>query len=511
MAKEQVARGAGQAGAEGAPLAEAGPPIRLARRVPWRRRWPGPRPARPSWWEVPPAGYLEVESRHSPTRPSALRALAKAAIGAGLSWSPDQPLPVQRFVAAQERARLVFHARRELPRVTAVASQVMVVDSRLAEAEELLDRARQERLSAAGLVRRRAAGGSATPATDGRAAGQLRAPATGPPAGQPSRRLVLGSWWQAAALAMVAGGQGVLVSLVGRELRLGPVMLGLLSLVAVIGAVAAGKLAAGGIDRVAGTPDGSQHPDRRRWLDVTVAGVALACGMTLAVAIAHLRAAAAPAAASLALLGLATAVSYAAIPERPGSADADRWRSVVGRLRRLREDRRGRHQYRAALAQEAAAQSMLRQLREELAVLVPQLFAAEQAALLFWRYQVAIGDATQHAFEQHLAAFSRQRSKGMWRPIKDWWWGATPPVPEVTGSGLTSVGAGQSDWADQVAQVTMAAKRVLVRRGLLDITHGLRLPPLPGAWTAQRDGVPANRSPAAADGESGGRKGAMPR
>jgi hypothetical protein len=27
----------------------------------------------------------------------------------------------------------------------------------------------------------------------------------------------------------------------------------------------------------------------------------------------------------------------------------------------------------------------------------------------------------------------------------------------------------------------MAAKRVLVRRGLLDITHGLRLPPMPGA------------------------------
>jgi hypothetical protein len=217
---------------------------------------------------------------------------------------------------------------------------------------------------------------------------------------------------------------------------------------------------------------------------VTVAGVALACGMILAVAIAHLRAAAAPAAARLALLGLATAVSSAAIPERPGTTDAERWRSVLARLRRLRQDHRGGRRHRAALAREAAAQSMVRQLREELAVLVPQLFAAEQAALLFWRYQVAIGDATQHAFEQHLAAFSMRRSRGVWRPIKDWWWGATPPVPEVTETGLPSVGAGQSDWTDQVAQLTMAAKRVLVRRGLLDITHGLRLPPLPGAWTA---------------------------
>jgi hypothetical protein len=206
MAKEQAARGLGQAGADGAPLTEAGPPIRLARRVPWRRRWPGPRPGRPSWWEVPPAGYLEVESRHSPTRPRALRALAKAAIGAGLSWSPGRPLPVQRFVAAQERARLVFHARRELPRVTAVASQVMVVDRRLAEAEELLDRARQHRLLAADVVSRRAAGGSATPATDGHAAGRPRAPATGPSPGQPSRQLVLDPWWQAAVLAVVAGG-----------------------------------------------------------------------------------------------------------------------------------------------------------------------------------------------------------------------------------------------------------------------------------------------------------------
>src|SRR5919204_1304205 len=121
-------------------------------------------PGRPSWWEVPPHGYLEVESRHSPTSPRALRTLAKQAIRAGLSWSPDQQLPVQGFVAAQERARLVFHARRELPRLTAVASQVMTVDSRLAEAEELLDRAVQHRLSVAALAHSRATDRPATPA-----------------------------------------------------------------------------------------------------------------------------------------------------------------------------------------------------------------------------------------------------------------------------------------------------------------------------------------------------------
>ena len=131
-----------------------------------------PGSGRPSWWEVPPHGYLEVESRHSPTRPRALRTLAKATVRAGLSWSPDQQLPVQSFVAAQERARLVFHARRELPRVTVVASQVMVVDRRLAEAEEQLDRAVRHRLSVAAVARSRAADNSATPAIAAYAAGQ---------------------------------------------------------------------------------------------------------------------------------------------------------------------------------------------------------------------------------------------------------------------------------------------------------------------------------------------------
>ena len=491
---EQAARGPGREGADDALLAGADPPVEPGRRPAWRRRRSVTRPGRPSWWEVPPHGYLEVESRHSPTRPQALRTQAKAAIRAGLSWSPGQQLPVQSFVAAQERARLVFHARRELPRVTAVASQVMVVDSRLTEAEELLDRAVQHRSSAAAAARNRGADGSTTPAVEGNAAGQRSAPATGPLLGQPSRRRALGPWSQAVVLAVVAGGQGVLASVVGRELGLGPLALGLFSLVAAVGVVAAAELAARGIDRFGATPDGSQHPDRRHWLEVAVAGGALACGMMLAVAMGNLTASAGRAAVSLALLGLATAVCYAAIPDRPGATDADRWQAAVARLRRLRRDHRGRRRLRAALAGEAAAQATVRQLREQLAVLVPQLFAAEQAALLFWRYQVAVGDAAQHAFEQHLAAFTMRRSRGVWRPIRDWWRGATPAVPDAARQ-LPSVEAAQSDWADQVGRVTMPAKRVLVRRGLLDITHGLRLPQPPVAPPAQRNGGPARSGP----------------
>jgi hypothetical protein len=58
---------------------------------------------------------------------------------------------------AIERARLIFQARRELPRVTAVASQVLLVDRRLAQAEEALRQAVGLRAAAAA-----AAQGSAT-------------------------------------------------------------------------------------------------------------------------------------------------------------------------------------------------------------------------------------------------------------------------------------------------------------------------------------------------------------
>jgi hypothetical protein len=491
---ERAARGPGRAGADDAPLAGAGLPVERRRPLA-RRRWPPTGPGRPSWWEVPPHGYLEVESRHSPTSPRALRALARAAIRSGLSWSPDQQLPVQSFVAAQERARLVFHARRELPRVTAVASQVMVIDNRLAEAEELLDRAVQHRVSVAAVARSRDADGTATPAMDGRAA------AAGPALAQAGRRPVLGPWAQAAVLAVVAGGQGLLAWVVGRDLGLGLVALGLFSLVGAVGVVAAAQLAARGIDRFGATPDGSaQDPDRRRRLEVVVAGGALACGVMLAVAMGYVTVGAGRAAINLALLGLATAVAYMAIADRLGAGDADRLPALAARLRRLRQDRRNHRRLRAALAREAGAQATVRQLRQQLAILVPQLFAAEQAALLFWRYQVAIGDAAQYAFEQHLAAFTMRRSRGAWRPIRDWWRGTTPAVPGAPRQ-LTSVGTAQPDWSDQVARVTMAAKRVLVRRGLLDITHGLRLAPLPGASTVQRDGGPVASQPEAVDGD----------
>ncbi|HEX6674510.1 MAG TPA: hypothetical protein VF486_05730 [Actinomycetes bacterium] len=448
---------------------------------------------RPSWWEVPPYGYLEIESRNAPTRPRALRTLARVAARAGLSWSPEHPLPAQGFVEAHERARLVFHARRELPRVTAVASQVMVTESRLTEAEALLRQAASDR-SAATARRRAAERGGPAPTEEDAAdvAGGQPSTAAAPRRGQPGWRYVLGPWSEAVVLAVVGGGEGALGYVVGRDLGLAPLTLALLTAAAAVGSIAAAQLTAHGVDRLAVTPDGSDDPDRRRLLDLTVAGAALACGLTLAVAMGYISAGAGPAAVGLALFGLATAVSYAAIPDRSDTGGSSRSRSLAARLRRLQENRRSRRQLRLAQAREADAQAAVNQLREELALLVPQLFAAEQAALLFWRYQVAIGDAAQHAFQQHLAAFSKRRSRGVWRPIVEWWSGTTPAASDDgDGVSFASVGEAQSEWGDQVARVTMAAKRVLVRRGLLDITHGLRLSRLPGTPPAGRDGRPA--------------------
>jgi hypothetical protein len=196
-------------------------------------------------------------------------ALARAAVRAGLSWNPGSPLPVQRLVEGQERARLVFQARRELPRVTAVASQVMLLDSRLAEAEATLQQAASHRSAAAAA--RRSLDQPATAASRARA-GQPTGGWDQPPdkdrQEQPAGPLRVDPWSEAVILLVMASGQGVLAYAAARDAGLEVGALGLLALVAAIGSIVAAQLAARGLHRLEGSSEGSDDPRRRRQLDL---------------------------------------------------------------------------------------------------------------------------------------------------------------------------------------------------------------------------------------------------
>jgi len=198
---------------------------------------------------------------------------------------------VQHFVEAQERARLVFQARRELPRVTAVASQVMLVESRLTRAEEAVRQAVGDRSSMVTTPGRPATGrsgkvGSAEPTAPADAPPGLRQ-RTEMDAGseQPARPPMLDRWSEAAILVVIAGGQAVLVSTAARDGGLGTVALGLFAVASAVGSILAAQLAARGIHQLGATAEGALDPHRRRRLDVGVAGGALACGVTLVTAI----------------------------------------------------------------------------------------------------------------------------------------------------------------------------------------------------------------------------------
>ena len=188
---------------------------------------------------------------------------------------------------------------------------------------------------------------------------------------------------------------------------------------------------------------------------MTVVG-ALTCGLTLATAIGHLETSIGQPALSVALLVLATAASYTGTPDGFDATRTSGWQLVITRLRRLQEDRRRHRELRPPRAGGAIAGATVPHLYQEPAAPVPQLFATERSALLFWRYRVAIGEAAQRGFELHLADHSLRQSPGVWRPISDWSCGAPPVVPGAKQE-VTSVAGEQSDMAAQVTRVTRAA------------------------------------------------------
>jgi hypothetical protein len=162
----------------------------------------------------------------------------------------------------------------------------------------------------------------------------------------------LNRWSAAAVLATMASGQGVLACVAVLDAGLGLGALGLVPLAVAVGSVLAAQFAARGIYRLGATTEGADNPPQRHQLDLSVAGGALACAVTLATAIGHLGTSG-PSALGLLLLGLVTAASYTATPDGLGTTSVSPWQSVITRLYRLQEHRRSHPERCAARAREA--------------------------------------------------------------------------------------------------------------------------------------------------------------
>src|SRR4029453_16523897 len=93
------------------------------------------------------------------------------------------------------------------------------------------------------------------------------------------------------------------------------------------------------------------------------------------------------------------------VDRRSEHQPARRWHSLLQLIGRLLLDRQQAAGPRPPGRQEQTARQAVEQHWIELAELVGGLTAAEVDAVQAWRQQAAIGDAAQHAVEQHLLEF----------------------------------------------------------------------------------------------------------
>jgi len=439
----------------------------------WAR--PTGRP-RPGVRRLRPPASTPTHTQAAATQPLVLWRLAKSTAKAGLRGAPEAPLPVQRFVHSQEQAALATQLRGAAQALSTVVARVLRTDTELRGAEERL---RDANLRLATLEHRYLVW-LAGPRLDDEPGREppsqgFAAPAAGIQGGDPPpRRSLLDPWVGRAGLAVVAAGQAVLLYLAGPARALGPVVLGVLCVAVAGGTVAAVQVPARSLDRLAAGADGLEHPRRRRALDTVAGAAALGGGIALALGLARLRPEGpgggfSPAwltVVSVALVAVGIAVGYASIPADPGEARRRR-RSLARLAGRLVVDRQRRRELRGAGAQQQAARQAVERRWIELAELVGQLGAAEVDAVQSWRQQAAVGDAAQHAVEQHLAEFGARHGRGIARRVGAWWRGRPPVRPEPSDT-FSPIGQTQPDWPAQVLRITAPARAALARRGLLD-------------------------------------------
>jgi hypothetical protein len=454
------------------PFAPADGPARApAPPTPAGKRLAGrPRPGATRQGRAPGATHTQATA----TQPLVLWRLAKSTAKAGLQGGPDAPLPVQHYVHTQERAALATQLRGAAQALAAVVARVLRSDTELRAAELRL---RDADLRLAALEHRHLVW-LAEPRPDGEpdrpAPPHLRPPAGIPGVQAPARRSLLGPWAGRTALAVIAAGQAGLLYLAGPARGLAPAMLTLLCIAVAGATMAAVQIPARSLDRLAAGADGLERPRRRRVLDTVAGSCALAGVVALALALARLR----PGGpggqvpqtwltvASTALIVVGIAVGYATIPADPDQAQRRR-RSLAQLVGRFLVDRQRRRELRRARAHQQATRQAVERHWIELAELVGQLSAAEIDAVQSWRQQAAIGDAAQHAVEQHLLEFGARHGRGVAQRVTGWWRGRRRVAPEPSHA-FPSISETQPDWPAQVLRITAPARAVLARRGLLD-------------------------------------------
>jgi hypothetical protein len=413
------------------------------------------------------------------TNPRVLWRLARSAARAGVGRGPDAPLPLQGYVRAQEEAALAARLRGSGRLLADVVGRILTIDAQLRAGEQRLHETtvrfealeRHHRSVQAQQAAQRAERLAAAPVTSDQR--------------EPFRRrtALVGPWAEKAALTVLAAGQAGLVWLATGSGTAGALVLVPVAAAVAVGSVVAAQVTARILDQLAFTAGGADHPRRRRRLDLVAGGLALSGGAGAAVAATHLRAelasgtvgAAWPAVLGLGLLGIAVAVTYAAVPGDPAAAGRRR-RAMAELVRAWAARRRQRAELKAAAAERSAARRTLNRLHLELAGLAGQLGAAEIEVMQTWRQQAAIGDAAQYALGEHLAEFTARRGRGLIRRLGGFWKGRVP-VAVQQDEAFVPVGRAQSDWPAEVARLTRPAREALVRRRVLtEPDHARHLP-----------------------------------
>jgi hypothetical protein len=415
--------------------------------------------------------------------PRPLRIFARSIARSGLAPGPDQRLPGQHAVAAGERTALFLHLVKAFVSLAQVSADALQTDRLLERAEAAEEEARIEQARA----REERQAVKTRPA-------RTPAPADGDASAAKGRPALIGRWTELPALALMAMGEMGLTYSAARITGVSPRLTGLLTAAVGIATIVAAQVAGVCIYQLGMGPDGREDPRRRRLADIAVGALAVVAGVALVLSISHLREAwLGPFLTSittgtavrfdlgflpwlrvlgLALLAVATVVVYAAAPRgRRGVAT----RELLGLLGAWWNRLQLRRAERRAVRARNKKRALVDRLWSSLAALAPQFAMAEIEVDLTKRAQAQHGDYIVWLFDQYLLSSIARQARSLPDRIREWLRGrpATAPVPMPV---FEPTAAAMPEWPAEILRISGAARRVLVRRGLLSAEDGTAPP-----------------------------------